>query len=87
MESQKRYDISKKGAVIMRVVNPVGRKIDSEAAANLVRACYCGTDSGFAVANTENGPDNCFHCGCSCELVQSGGTEAHASVVFRTSSL
>lgn len=71
----------------MRVVNPVGRKIDSEAAANLVRACYCGTDSSFAVASTENGSDTCFHCGCACDMISSGNTKAHATITIRTSEL
>ena len=69
----------------MRVVNPIGRKIETKAAANAVMACYCGTDTTFAVARTPN--DKCFHCGCSCDMIDYSGTYMHAQVTVRTSIL
>ncbi len=50
----------------MRVINPIGRKIDSVAAAHgVARGCMCGSWTNYA--NSRTTTDNCSHCGCNCK--------------------
>ena len=70
----------------MKVIMPSGVSTLSDSGV-VPLACYCGTAKTFSTANLENGKDSCWHCGCSCDMVQDGGTWTHAQVTFHTSSL
>lgn len=70
----------------MKVIMPIGVSALSDPPI-VPLACYCGTAKTFSAANLENGNDNCWHCGCSCDMVSEGGTWTHAQTTFRTSQL
>lgn len=70
----------------MRVINPIGRNVDTVITANsLARACMCHTDTSFADANTS--ADECGHCGCDCGFILSDGNFTSARNTYRESSL
>lgn len=49
----------------MRIINPVGRKVEPSASAhNIMQACMCGTWGSFKGTRTTD--DSCDHCGCNC---------------------
>lgn len=68
----------------MRIINPIGRKIDTSFAANnVINACMCHTQNAFLTARTT--ADTCGHCGCQCGIILSDGNFLTASGTNRTS--
>ena len=67
----------------MKVINPVGRDVNTgvEAHASVLRACMCEWDeASFAAAK---GSDGCFHCGCNCGMTN--GNTQKATITIRKS--
>lgn len=50
----------------MRVINPIGRKVETSASAHnvVVQGCMCHTKNNFNSARTTD--DTCDRCGCNC---------------------
>lgn len=50
----------------MKLINPIGREVSSNASANhaVPMACMCGAWSNFSGTRTTS--DTCSHCGCNC---------------------
>lgn len=68
----------------MRVVNPMGRKIDTSVEANnIVRGCTCGTWSNYSGTRTTS--DSCSHCGCNCRDA-SGETTKYSTNNYKDAS-
>ena len=67
----------------MKLINPVGREVNSGVEANYqMRACMCSSGL-FATAQ---GDDSCFHCGCACSSDKYfAGNDANAYITVRKS--
>ena len=74
--------ITKKGGIVMKFVNPIGRTPGSGVQP---RACMC-TD-GYA--GYRGNDDGCVHCGCGCggEGEYRTGNRVNAVATFRSSTL
>lgn len=60
----------KEGGKTMKVVNPVGRTVNTGTEAHLAiqpRACMCAQDQ-YDFIGTRGSGDNCTHCGCTCGM-------------------
>lgn len=67
----------------MKIVNPVGRTVNTGAEAHFAiepRACMCSSTGGTSFATTRGSGDHCFHCGCSCGMSSDNAFTARYTV-------
>lgn len=71
----------------MKVVNPVGRTVDTGVEAHFTiqpKACMCSSTGPAGQFATKRGSnDHCFHCGCGCGM--SSDNEFTAKFTIRSS--
>ncbi|MCE3202821.1 hypothetical protein D3C81_2213130 [compost metagenome] len=70
----------------MKLINPIGRDINSGLEAHFEpMACMCGSGGGQFTGARGNS-DSCFHCGCDCTSSSYGsGNDRNATTTIHRS--